>query len=286
MFTRKLFFAGMPVLMLTACMTTSQYDAQVQNVNARYDALEADSVSSEYAAVALKEAEESVNSLNGMMGGRADASEIDLQLYLVDRRLDIVEETAKMKQAEAIVEGAEVQRKDVLLSASQQKVEAAEAKAALVGAYAAQMEQKASELEKQVANLETQETERGLVLTLNEILFEFDSAKLKPGAERTMAKIADFLNEYPKRNIMVEGFTDSVGSDSYNEDLSQDRAAAVKMALVSRGVKTSRVDTHGYGEEYPVASNDTDAGRQQNRRVEIVVADKENQPVMERQASL
>jgi outer membrane protein OmpA-like peptidoglycan-associated protein len=130
-------------------------------------------------------------------------------------------------------------------------------------------------LERQVSDLQAEETERGLVLTLGSVLFETNKASLQAGAQRTVQKVADFLNQYPERNILIEGFTDSQGSDTYNKKLSEDRAQAVRDELLKNGVDAERIDVLGYGEEFPVASNDNAAGRQQNRRVEIVIS-KEN----------
>jgi outer membrane protein OmpA-like peptidoglycan-associated protein len=141
-----------------------------------------------------------------------------------------------------------------------------------------EMEEQAKRLQTAVAELEARPTERGLVLTLgSDVLFDFDRYELKPGAKRTVERVADFLNEYPERKVLVEGFTDSLGSREYNMGLSERRANAVRMALLERGVDPDRIKIRGYGPDHPVASNDTEAGRQRNRRVEIVVSDDEGE---------
>jgi outer membrane protein OmpA-like peptidoglycan-associated protein len=94
-----------------------------------------------------------------------------------------------------------------------------------------------------------------------------------PGAMFTMDKLALFLKKYPKRNVLVEGHTDSQGSETYNLGLSQRRADSVRNALMERGISADRIATKGYGEKFPVASNAAAAGRQQNRRVEIIILD-------------
>jgi outer membrane protein OmpA-like peptidoglycan-associated protein len=96
---------------------------------------------------------------------------------------------------------------------------------------------------------------------------------LRSGGQRNIEKLAGFLKEYPQRNAMVEGFTDSVGGEGMNQTLSERRADAVRSALVGEGIASDRIAMRGYGEAYPVASNDTSGGRAQNRRVEIVLSD-------------
>ncbi|HEX2779351.1 MAG TPA: OmpA family protein [Gemmatimonadaceae bacterium] len=115
------------------------------------------------------------------------------------------------------------------------------------------------------------ETSRGLVISLSDILFDVNQATLKAGAAQNVQKIAAILNQYPDYNISVEGHTDASGSDAYNQDLSERRAASVREALVAGGVAASRISSKGFGESQPVASNDTPSGRQQNRRVEVIV---------------
>ncbi|PKN25889.1 MAG: flagellar motor protein MotB [Deltaproteobacteria bacterium HGW-Deltaproteobacteria-21] len=132
-------------------------------------------------------------------------------------------------------------------------------------------EREMQRLREQLAELEARETDRGLVLTLDNFLFETNRADLKAGAFRSLEKLSDFLKQNPGRNIMVEGHTDSTGSAQYNLDLSRRRAEAVAQALRSQGIQPDRIITRGYGQEYPVASNDTSSGRLQNRRVEVVI---------------
>jgi outer membrane protein OmpA-like peptidoglycan-associated protein len=111
------------------------------------------------------------------------------------------------------------------------------------------------------------------VLTLGDVLFDVGKSELKTGGLRAIDELARFLGEYPQRVVLIEGFTDSSGSDETNLALSQRRADAVRSALIERGVTAERVRTRGYGETFPKASNDTPAGRQLNRRVEVVISD-------------
>jgi outer membrane protein OmpA-like peptidoglycan-associated protein len=144
------------------------------------------------------------------------------------------------------------------------------AEAQLAAAQAAQAD--AAKLQKQLAEMEAKQTDRGLVLTLGDVLFDSGRAELKAGATRTVDRLAAYMRDHPERSLQVEGYTDSVGSDALNLTLSQRRADAVQAALVSRGVEGSRITTNGMGKASPVASNDTAEGRQRNRRVEIVIS--------------
>lgn len=121
--------------------------------------------------------------------------------------------------------------------------------------------------------LNAKQTERGMVVTINDVLFDTNQAQLKPGGMRSIEKLAALLRDDTALRVQVEGFTDSTGSPATNEALSARRAEAVRAALIGQGVAGDRVDDRGLGEAYPVASNDSAAGRQMNRRVEIVLSD-------------
>ena len=147
--------------------------------------------------------------------------------------------------------------------------------------HAQQDKTRATDLEMQLKDLNARQTERGEVITLGDVLFDSNRAELRSGGLRDLAKLLDFFKRHPKRTALIEGFTDSQGSDAANVDLSQRRAAAVRDALIVQGVVADRLNVRGYGEAYPAATNSTLAGRQTNRRVEIVLSD-ENGMVKER----
>ncbi len=119
--------------------------------------------------------------------------------------------------------------------------------------------------------LDAEQTERGLVLTLGGVLFEFDSDELKSEARVSVARVAGFLIALEDREVVVEGYSDNIGKEDYNVDLSTRRAESVRQALIQGGVDASRVAADGYGPAHPVATNATEKGRQQNRRVELVI---------------
>jgi outer membrane protein OmpA-like peptidoglycan-associated protein len=133
--------------------------------------------------------------------------------------------------------------------------------------------EQAARLQAEVDQLKATPTPRGLVLTLGDVLFDTGRAQLNPGAARKLDQLGQFLTEHPERRVQIDGFTDSVGTESFNQDLSQRRADAVKFALISRGVSPSRISSQGYGKGFPVADNTDSGGRQLNRRVEVVIGD-------------
>ena len=138
---------------------------------------------------------------------------------------------------------------------------------------AGEAESRANALQLQLRELNAKKTDRGMVVTMGDVLFDTNRADLKSGSLRNMDKLVVFLKAYPQRHAMIEGFTDSVGSEGSNQSLSARRADAVRAALVSQGVGSERLATKGYGEAFPVAGNDNASGRQMNRRVEIVLSD-------------
>jgi outer membrane protein OmpA-like peptidoglycan-associated protein len=122
------------------------------------------------------------------------------------------------------------------------------------------------------AILVTRDTARGLIATMPDVLFETNRFTLKPGARESIAKLAGILLAYPDLRLEVDGHTDSVGSDAYNQQLSEKRAASVRDYLAQQGIPISSVAVIGFGKTQPIASNASAAGRQQNRRVELVVS--------------
>lgn len=163
------------------------------------------------------------------------------------------------------------ERERVVLDARTREAQSAQQQAQLAQQQADAARMRVSQLTQELAEFKARETDRGLVLTIGDVLFEYDRADLKPGALRNLYPLVIFLRENPTRNVAIEGHADSTGSDSYNLDLSQRRAESVRAFLVQSGVGFEQLSIRGLGEEYPVASNANEAGRQQNRRVEVTV---------------
>jgi outer membrane protein OmpA-like peptidoglycan-associated protein len=264
-------FITAPILLLAGCASTPEENSRISTLQQEVDNLDANQ---KYAPIAVQVAQESLDKLKSLA---SDSSSADYQhqLYLTERQIEIARANVAQKQAEETVSSAELRRKDILLQAEREET-------AKARNLAATMAGRAQALEQQVSDLQTQETERGVVLTLGSVLFETEKATLQTGAQRTVQKVAEFLNQYPERKILIEGFTDSRGNDDYNQKLSEERAQAVRELLVTSGVDAQRVEVQGYGEQYPLASNDNSAGRQQNRRVEIVISKQNGAEVSDR----
>jgi outer membrane protein OmpA-like peptidoglycan-associated protein len=179
------------------------------------------------------------------------------------------EQEAAVARSQADVARQQAETEKLRADAQKAQAETAQQQAQQT-ADAAQRE--AAELSAQLRDLQAKQTDRGLVLTLGDVLFDSGKATLKPGAASTIDRLAMFLEKSPDRAVSIEGHTDSMGSEDYNLTLSENRANAVKAALMARGIAAERVVTVGKGEGEPVATNENSAGRQQNRRVEIIVS--------------
>ncbi len=267
----------------TGCATPAP-SPTLEEARTEYREAKRDPMVASNAPIALEEAQQSLAQAEGLWKKGKAAALVDHHAYVTRQKVAIAREQAKLRTVEQQVNQAQEQRQQLLLQVrtretelARQQAEAKAREAELAQREAKTAEMRAKELADQVAEMQARQTERGLVLTLGDVLFDFDKANLKPGAERVVDRLTTFLSEYPERKVMIEGFTDSVGPDAYNEQLSQRRAVSLQDALVKQGIGPDRIQIRGYGEQYPVASNDSPAGRQQNRRVEIVVSDEQGQ---------
>ena len=185
---------------------------------------------------------------------------------------------AEMARAAAAEQAALAEMARAAATEQAREAEMARAAAAEQARVAEMARAELAQLMKELSELQGKLTDRGIVLTIGDVLFAFDKADLNASAQNSMDKIAAFLHEKQNRNLLVEGHTDSIGSDEYNQKLSSQRAASVQGALVKRGIAGERIVTVGYSKKYPVASNDTADGRQQNRRVEVIILNEGVQP--------
>lgn len=286
---RSLIAAAVAATLFVGCASTPKHPAGSEQVRAKLTALQNEPALANGAPVAIKDAEMAVR--------EAERVEKDLALaahrvYIADRKVETARALAQTKFSEqertALNEQSEKARLDsrtreadrakadamvARAESAEQKLAASTARsdadAALLAANASQ--QQAAELQRQLEILQAKPTDRGLVLTLGDTLFATGKAELKSGATANLDRITAFMAEYPKRTAAIEGFTDSMGSEEMNQSLSQRRADAVKNYLVAQGVGSSRLSSSGRGENAPIADNGSAEGRQQNRRVEVVI---------------
>jgi outer membrane protein OmpA-like peptidoglycan-associated protein len=258
--------------------------------------LERDELASQVASQELAAARSAIAEADEAYEDKQKIEVIEHKAYVAQRYADISKQRIAEGHAKEQLAQGEAERNRVLLAARTREAEAAEARNREAEARNLDAEQRSSaleaqaeaaerdaaaaaernrELESQLADLQAEQTERGLVLTLGDVLFDTAQATLKPGAASTLDRLAAFMREYPGRHVRIEGHTDSRGSDEFNRALSERRADAVRDALVGRDIDSARIRSVGLGEAYPVASNETVDGMQQNRRVEIVLSDEQ-----------
>jgi len=205
--------------------------------------------------------------VSGFPLARSVHAELQADAIIKERAAAIAEEKAEIAQEEAEIAKATAQLEEKTSALAKKKAALVKKEADMNEEIAA----RAHRLEQELAKLKAEETERGLVLTLGDVLFESNRSDLKAESLHDLYVLVTFLKEHPNRNILIEGHTDSVGTEGYNLELSEQRVAAVRDFLVRNGIDLERISERGYGQAYPVASNATKSGRQENRRVEVVI---------------
>ena len=277
----------------SSCAVSPEANRQLDEARAAYRLAAADPQVQLRAQPELQSAANALSEAERLAQEGGASELIEHNAYLAERRARIAQRTAEARKAEAdIAAAAEERRRNLESEAAMARQQARQAEMARYEAEArakaleqerlqkerqqttaaAELAAEVKRLEVELADVRAKQTERGWVLTLkNELLFDSAAATLKPGAHRALDNLAQFLRKYPDRDIAIEGFTDSIGSKELNQRLSERRAEAVKDALVLRGIESRRIDARGYGPAFPIASNDSETGRQLNRRVEIVI---------------
>jgi outer membrane protein OmpA-like peptidoglycan-associated protein len=285
-------FTGMGLaLALGACVSMPQPNAALESARLAVQTAEADPNVNKFAPLELDRARKDLSIAEDASLHHQDA-EVDQPAYLATQNARLAQAHGATKADDARVAAGQIERDQIVLASRTREAENARASAAnsRVAADVAQNQRDQAVNQRDQANDETARangetarvqaeldalkatpTPRGLVMTLGDVLFDTGRAELKSGAGRKMDQLGQFLVEHTDRRVQIDGFTDSVGTDSYNEDLSQRRADSVKTALINRGVQPSRIGTEGYGKAYPVANNNDSGGRQLNRRVEVVI---------------
>lgn len=259
-------------VLLSACAMSPTSPDGSEEVRAKLTQLQQNPDMMTHARVELRDAEAAVELAEQPVDDDAVAAH---RIYMADRMVEIARAKGQVGQLEAERELLGEQRDEARLAARTREADRAHAEAELARSSqeqaAAMSAREAEELQRQIDTLEAEATERGLVLTLGDVLFATGSAEIQGGTNQNLEKLVTFLKQYPERQVLIEGHTDNVGSAAFNETLSRQRAESVRRFLISRGIDSGRLSVSGYGFERPVASNDTAMGRQQNRRVEVVI---------------
>ena len=277
---KNLILSAALAALLLACASAPQRNESVEEARTEVQKLSQQPLAQQAASTDIEAARSSLQQADTALQQRKSPDEVNHLAYLALRHAQAGQARVAAAAGRQEVAQAEQERNRVVLQTRERETQRArsEAETAKSQAETAKNEAQAvqSQLEsarQQLQDLQAKQTERGMVVTLGDVLFDTGRATLKPGAERALERLAQFLRTNPGTRIIVEGHTDSVGSEAYNEELSQRRAQAVTEALRARGVPAEQYQAKGLGKAYPVASNETPAGRQQNRRVEIVFSD-------------
>jgi outer membrane protein OmpA-like peptidoglycan-associated protein len=288
-------------LLATACSSIPTTTSLLDQARTDFRVAQSSPSVATFASLELKQAGDALERANVAAAHNESLENIDKLAYIAKQKIALTIEVTNQKSAEGAVGLAAKQRDQMrleqrTLEADRSKLQAEEAQVAVRVAQneaseanrksemaqgdAAQAQRKtqeaqarAKQLEAQLSDMAAKKTERGIIITLGDVLFGTDLSRLNVEGLRTTQKLATVLQQNPQRTVLVEGFTDSTGSAPHNQELSERRANAVRSALLEQGVAPERIAIRGYGESYPVAANETAANRQLNRRVEIVLSD-------------
>jgi outer membrane protein OmpA-like peptidoglycan-associated protein len=259
---------------LAGCATAPVIPDGAGEVRAKLTRLQSDAELATRAPVALKEAEAAVVAAEQPLTAE-DATLGAHRVYMADRKVEIAMAQATTGQAEDERVKLAKARERSRLDARTREADAAHAEADATRVAAADAAtaaaQKSEDMQHQIDALQATATERGIVLTLGDVMFTTGRADLKAGTVSNLDRLVGFLNENPGRKIEIEGHTDNVGSEDSNLGLSQRRADSVKSYLVQQGIEAGRIVSSGKGEHQPVADNESEGGRQRNRRVEVII---------------
>lgn len=244
------------LVVMAGCASSPESPEAAADARQKLEEIKNDPKLADRAPASMREAEEAV-SLAEKPLPESESERIQHRVYMAEQKVAIARADAEAAYLEAQRKKRAEQRSDERLASRTDEVK--------------QARKEKAELQQRIDEMQAKSTDRGIVLTLGDVLFTSGSASLQRAGYENLNKLAAFMAEYPERDAVIEGHTDSVGPSDYNEQLSQRRADSVKNYLARQGVAMKRLDTRGMGESSPVATNDTDAGREQNRRVEIII---------------
>jgi outer membrane protein OmpA-like peptidoglycan-associated protein len=256
---------GLSIAVTTGCAGKRPNEA-LDSARATYERVSEATLQGEYSTEDLNVAKRRLDSANKAWNEKKDKKTINHRSYLAEQYALIAEQRSELLRYQAKIDDGNMER-----TKAQVDLRAAEAESLQqeVSDREAQLAAQLKELEELKA-LQAKNTDRGMVLTLGDVLFDTGESSLKAGARYNIDRVASFLKKYPERSVTIEGHTDNTGDNDYNYNLSVERAFSVRSALMAQGIDSSRIEAKGFGEEMPVASNANAAGRQQNRRVDLI----------------
>ncbi len=283
-------------VLVGACSTVPRTTAQLDQARIDFAVAQNNPNVARFATSEMQQAGTAMTDANSAANHDDSVEKIDKLAAIAQQRIAVAQEAATQRSSAAEAEAARSVRERDQMRLDQRTNEANQARnnaaqsqlaAEVALSAAAEADRKrleaqrmtidaqahAAQLQAELDDLSAKKTDRGMVITLGDVLFGTDQARLNPEGMRTAQKLADVLQQNPLRSVLVEGFTDSTGNTPHNQELSERRASAVRGALTGMGIAGDRVAVKGYGPAYPVAANDSSSNRQLNRRVEIVLSD-------------
>ncbi|OYT99251.1 MAG: flagellar motor protein MotB [Burkholderiales bacterium PBB1] len=301
--TTRTLIATATLMALAACQTTPGPNPDLASARASLDQARSNAYVGRSGAVELQSAQQAMTRAENAWAADRDVDQTRHLAYLARQRAEIATAVGLQAQYDERVQQFTAEREKVRLQARtyEADVATADARAAQADARNAQADARnaqtdaqvskdqadaarllalqqagrAEGLERDLAELKASKTDRGMVVTLGDVLFDTGKSTLQPGAQHSVAQLVQVLVRHPERRVLIEGYTDSVGSESMNMQLSQRRAETFQRELMNGGIAADRIEVRAWGEANPVADNDSAAGRQRNRRVEVLFSDAE-----------
>ena len=292
--TTRTLIAASALMALAACQTTPTPNPDLVAARSALEQARSNPYVARSGAVELQNAQLALTRAETAWATDHDVDQTRHLAYLASKRADIAMAIGLQAQSDERVQQFTAEREKVRLQARTREADmaTADARAAQTDARNAQTDAQISKdqadaarllalqqagraetLERELSDLQARKTDRGMVVTLGDVLFDTGKATLQPGAQRSVSQLVQVLTRHPERRVLIEGFTDSVGSDEMNLQLSQRRAEAFQRELMNGSIASDRIEVRAWGEANPVADNSSAAGRQRNRRVEVLFSD-------------